>query len=72
MNSIWMGVIRHLLTAFGGGLVASGDLDPSQLEVAVGGVMAIVGVVLSILAKRKPVNPAPLPYEIEGQNDLKG
>jgi len=53
-TTMLMGIVRHVLTALGGGLVASGDLDPQSLEVAIGGAMAIIGVVWSVLAKKKP------------------
>lgn len=47
-----MGVIRHALTAGGGALVASGKLDPTIVTEATGVLMAVVGLIWSILAKR--------------------
>lgn len=47
------GVIRHILTAAGGALVAKGVVDPGAIEPIVGGVVALVGVIWSIAAKKK-------------------
>ena len=52
-SSMLMGIIRHVLTALGGGLVASGDLDPQSLEVAVGAGMTLIGLIWSLIEKRK-------------------
>lgn len=52
-SSMLMGIIRHVLTALGGGLVASGDLDPQSLEVAVGAGMTLIGLLWSLIEKRK-------------------
>lgn len=48
-----LGLVRHVLTAAGGGLVAKGMVDAGTLDIAAGAVAALVGVAWSILAKRK-------------------
>lgn len=53
MNPILMGVIRHALTAFGGALVTNGTLSSDELNMAIGAVITLVGVVASVLAKRQ-------------------
>lgn len=47
------GIVRHALTALGGYLVASGVLDPTQMETVVGAVVTVVGVVWSVWQKRQ-------------------
>jgi hypothetical protein len=48
-----LGVVRHVLT-FGGGFLASkGVLEAAQVETAVGALVTIIGLVWSVLAKRK-------------------
>lgn len=47
------GFVRHLLTVAGGGFVSSGTLTAADLEIAVGAVLAIAGVVWSALEKRR-------------------
>ena len=46
-------IIRHALTALGGGLVTRYDVPGSEVEVIVGGVVTAVGVAWSVLDKRK-------------------
>ena len=48
-----LGLVRHILTAFGGGLVVSGKIDAQQLELAAGAIITIAGVVWSVLAPEK-------------------
>lgn len=60
-SSMIMGIIRHVLTALGGGLVASGDLDPQSLEVAVGAGMTLIGLIWSLVEKRRQTTPTPAP-----------
>ena len=48
----WLGVVRHVLTTFGGFLASKGLLGESEVEVAAGGLVALVGVIWSILEKR--------------------
>ncbi len=45
-------MVRHVLTAAGGALVAQGMADAATVEAIVGGGVAAVGVVWSILQKR--------------------
>ena len=52
MNTAIMGVVRHLLTAAGGYLVAQGALDAAAAETLVGAGVSIVGVVWSVWDKR--------------------
>lgn len=47
-----MAVLRHLLTAAGGALVAGGYTDEGTAHEIVGGILATVGVVLSLTEKR--------------------
>lgn len=47
------GVVRHLLTTFGGVLVAKGYLDAEQLSALAGGAAVLAGVAWSLLAKQK-------------------
>jgi len=52
-DSILNGVIRHILTAGGGALVARGLVAQTDVEALVGAVITIIGVVWSALAKKK-------------------
>ncbi len=47
------GVIRHVLTFVGGGLVLLGYSDDAMVQELIGGVMALVGTVWSILDKKE-------------------
>ena len=48
-----LGLIRHILT-FGGGILASKDVLPeSEVELAVGATVTLIGVVWSALAKNE-------------------
>ncbi len=47
------GVIRHVLTFVGGGLVLLGYSDDAMIQELIGGVMALVGTVWSILDKKE-------------------
>lgn len=53
-NEILLGLVRHVLTALGGVLVAKGTVDQSTVETIVGGAAAIVGALWSIVSKKKP------------------
>jgi hypothetical protein len=46
-----LGIIRHALTFVGGFLVMKGLVDESMVTEIVGGVVALVGSVWSIIAK---------------------
>ena len=47
------GVIRHVLTFVGGGLVLLGYSDDAMVQELIGGVIALVGTVWSILDKKE-------------------
>lgn len=47
-----LGIVRHILTAAGGILVTNGYLSASDSQTIVGGLVAIIGVVWSVLSKR--------------------
>ena len=53
MQAAIAGVIRHVLTALGGGLVTSGGLSGDDMNAAIGAITTLVGVVWSVVAKRK-------------------
>lgn len=53
MNEAVAAMLRHMLTALGGYFVAKGDLDPGAVESIAGGVVTIVGVIWSLVAKRQ-------------------
>jgi hypothetical protein len=46
------GIARHLLTFGGGYIVSTGYIDAGQLEIAVGAVLALGGVIWSIAVKK--------------------
>jgi hypothetical protein len=48
-----MGVVRHVLTAAGGALAGHGVIAADDVTTVVGAVMTLVGVVFSVLAKKK-------------------
>ena len=50
---IIMGILRHALTTGGGALVADGTLTGDDLTQAVGAIMTIVGIVASVVAKKR-------------------
>jgi len=52
MKDILLGLARHILTAGGGFLVAKGTIDAAGAEQLVGGLIAILGVVASIIDKK--------------------
>jgi hypothetical protein len=47
-----LGIVRHILTTGGGFLVASGALTSAQAETTVGALIALIGVVWSVIDKR--------------------
>jgi hypothetical protein len=53
LKAFALSTLRHGLTAAGGALVAKGALDPGSAEAIIGGLMAVGGLVLSWLEKRK-------------------
>ena len=46
-------LVRHLLTAVGGGLAVKYGIDGATLDAIVGGASALVGVVWSLYDKRR-------------------
>lgn len=52
-DTILNGIVRHILTAAGGGLVAKGMLAQTELEMAIGAIVTLAGVIWSAIAKRK-------------------
>ena len=52
MKDVLLGLARHILTAGGGFLVAKGTIDAAGAEQLVGGLIAILGVVASIIDKK--------------------
>ena len=53
-NEILLGLVRHLLTALGGVLVAKGTVDQSTVETITGSVVAVAGALWSVFSKKKP------------------
>ncbi len=53
MKDTILGVVRHTLTGAGGSLIAKGVLTTNTLDEAVGAVITLVGVIWSILSKKK-------------------
>lgn len=49
-----MGLIRHILTTVGGGLVTNGYFDEATGNALLGGIMAVIGLVWSWTSKTKP------------------
>tara|TARA_R100000808_G_scaffold3367_2_gene12087 strand:- start:12057 stop:12245 length:189 start_codon:yes stop_codon:yes gene_type:complete len=52
-DTVLNGVVRHVLTAVGGALVTKGVMGETELEMAIGAVITIAGVIWSALAKKK-------------------
>jgi len=52
-GAIWMALVRHLLTALGGVLVAKGYTDADTMNSAVGAAVTLGGVGWSIVDKKK-------------------
>jgi hypothetical protein len=52
-DSVLNGLVRHILTAGGGYLVAKGMIDEGGMETVIGAIIALAGVVWSALAKKK-------------------
>ena len=53
VNETVAGLVRHALTALGGVLVAKGYLEAGMVEEIAGAVVTLVGVVWSVVAKRR-------------------
>lgn len=52
-KDVILGLARHILTTFGGLLAAKGYFDATEMEIAVGAVVALAGFVWSIIDKKK-------------------
>ena len=48
-----LGILRHILTTVGGGLTSKGVLGEDELQIIVGGVVTLAGVIWSVVDKRK-------------------
>lgn len=48
-----LAIVRHVLTAAGGILVTRGVIDDGQLQMAIGGVLAIAPVIWALVQKRQ-------------------
>lgn len=53
MQEVIKGLLRHLITTFGGGLIASGALSGDDVQQLVGALSTVLGIVLSVLSNRK-------------------
>ena len=51
-QTVGLPLIRHVLTAGGGALVAGGYIDASQAQAGTGAILALVGIGLSLWDKR--------------------
>lgn len=47
------GIVRHLITTFGGVLVTNGYIDGGMLEAGAGAIAVLIGIGWSIYAKKK-------------------
>ena len=52
-DTVLNGILRHILTAAGGALVTKGYVGEAQIELAVGALVTLAGVIWSAVAKRK-------------------
>lgn len=52
-KAVILGVIRHVLTAAGGAFATKGYVAASDVEVIVGGIATLIGVVWSVIEKKK-------------------
>ena len=46
-----LGIVRHVATAIGAGLVVSGKVDESTMQEAVGAILAVTAVIWSLWEK---------------------
>ena len=53
MQAAIAGVIRHVLTTLGGGLIANGVISSDELSQAIGAIITLVGTAWSIISKQK-------------------
>ena len=52
-DTVLNGIVRHILTALGGALVTKGTLAESELELAIGAIITLAGVIWSAFANRR-------------------
>ena len=55
MKDAILGIVRHVLTTAGGALIGAGYIDGTELQAAVGAVVTLLGLILSIIDKRKRI-----------------
>lgn len=53
MKAAILGLVRHILTTAGGYFVGNGTLTGAESETAIGALVALVGVVWSVIEKRQ-------------------
>ena len=58
-----LGVVRHLLTFFGGILITKGIVDETIITEAIGGLSTLIGAIWSFIAKTPIVTPTETPAE---------
>lgn len=47
-----LGIVRHTLTAVGGGFVTNGVATSDEISAIIGGIVTLAGVIWSVIAKR--------------------
>ena len=57
-QEVFMGLVRHVLTAGGGFIVSLGYVTNGQTEILIGAALAIAGVIWSAMHKKKVVENA--------------
>lgn len=58
-----LGVVRHLLTFFGGILVTKGLIDETIVTEVIGGLSTLIGAIWSFIAKTPILAPIETPVE---------
>ena len=53
MKATILGIIRHVLTIAGGALGSTGIATNGDIELIIGGLLAVVGIVWSVVEKKK-------------------
>ena len=53
MKATILGIVRHILTIAGGALGSTGIATHGEVELIIGGLLAVVGIVWSVIEKRK-------------------
>jgi hypothetical protein len=51
-----LGIVRHTLTFGGGFLVSQNTLNGSELEAGVGAVITLIGIIWSVIQKKRASN----------------